>query len=280
MKLKYLLLAIAGLSMFTSCETDEPSLIVAQYQKPTTFVLNTPQFANGVYDLQNAGALNLTFSQPDYGYSAVCKYTIELSKTEDFATPVAMSTTYSVCDIDIDANDFAMSVCTAFGWESQSDVDAALHYLARLIEAEDLDSIYRRLSVICYEDIGLANPSMGPKVDAAIHAAERTGLPEARIPLGTIVVEMALSPKSNSGHLALDLALQDIRNGNTGNLPEHLRTNSKTYKYPHDYPNAWVKQQYLPDKLVGRKYYQPKTTSKYEQSLKQIYDKLNELEKR
>ena len=126
MKLKYLLLAIAGLSMFTSCETDEPSLIVAQYQKPTTFVLNTPQFANGVYDLQNAGALNLTFSQPDYGYSAVCKYTIELSKTEDFATPVAMSTTYSVCDIDIDANDFAMSVCTTYGWESQADIDAAL----------------------------------------------------------------------------------------------------------------------------------------------------------
>ena len=112
--------------MFTSCETDEPSLIVAQYQKPTTFVLNTPQFANGVYDLQNAGALNLTFSQPDYGYSAVCKYTIELSKTEDFATPVAMSTTYSVCDIDIDANDFAMSVCTTYGWESQADIDAAL----------------------------------------------------------------------------------------------------------------------------------------------------------
>lgn len=161
-----------------------------------------------------------------------------------------------------------------------SDVNAALHYLARLIEAGDLDSIFRRLSVIVYEDIGLANPSMGPKLDAAIHAAERTGLPEARIPLGTIVVEMALSPKSNSGHLALDAALQDIRNGNTGNLPEHLRTNSKTYKYPHNYPNAWVKQQYLPDKLVGRKYYQPKITSKYEQTLKQIYDKLNELEKR
>lgn len=126
MKLKYLLLAIAGLSMFTSCETDEPSLIVAQYQKPTTFVLNTPQFANGVYDLQNAGALNLTFSQPDYGYSAVCKYTVELSQTEDFATPVAMSTPFSVCDIDIDANDFAMSVCSAYGWESQADIDAAL----------------------------------------------------------------------------------------------------------------------------------------------------------
>ncbi len=161
-----------------------------------------------------------------------------------------------------------------------SDVNASLHYLARLIEAGDLDSIFRRLSVIVYEDIGLANPSMGPKVDAAIHAAERVGLPEARIPLGTIVVEMALSPKSNSGEMAIDAALMDIRSGNTGNLPEHLRTNSTTYLYPHNYPNAWVKQQYLPDKLIGRKYYQPKTTSKYEQSLKSVYDKLNELEKR
>ena len=161
-----------------------------------------------------------------------------------------------------------------------SDVNAALHYLARLIEAGDLDSIFRRLSVIVYEDIGLANPGMGPKVDAAIHAAERTGLPEARIPLGTIVIEMALSPKSNSGETAIDAALNDIRSGNTGNLPEHLRTNSKTYKYPHDYPNAWVKQQYLPDKLVGRKYYKPKTTSKYEQSLKAVYHKINELEKK
>lgn len=161
-----------------------------------------------------------------------------------------------------------------------SDVNASLHYLARLLEAGDLDSIFRRLSVIVYEDIGLANPSMGPKVDAAIHAAERVGLPEARIPLGTVVVEMALSPKSNSGESAIDAALMDIRSGNTGNLPEHLRTNSTTYLYPHNYKNAWVKQQYLPDKLVGRKYYQPKTTSKYEQSLKSVYDKLNELEKR
>lgn len=161
-----------------------------------------------------------------------------------------------------------------------SDANAALHYLARLLEAGDLDSIFRRLSVIVYEDIGLANPSMGPKLDAAIHAAERVGLPEARIPLGTVVIEMALSPKSNSGEMAIDAALSDIRSGNTGNLPEHLRTNSTTYLYPHNYPNAWVKQQYLPDKLVGRKYYQPKTTSKYEQSLKSVYDKLNELEKR
>ena len=159
-----------------------------------------------------------------------------------------------------------------------SDVNASLHYLARLIEAEDLDSIYRRMTVIAYEDIGLANPSMGPKVDACINACERLGLPEARIPLATVVVELALSPKSNSAHVALDNALLDIRNGNTGNVPSHIKTNSKDYKYPHDYPNAFVRQQYLPDKIKNRKYYIPKTTSKYETTLKNVYDKLNKLQ--
>ena len=159
-----------------------------------------------------------------------------------------------------------------------SDVNASLHYLARLIEAEDLDSIYRRMTVIAYEDIGLANPSMGPKVDACINACERLGLPEARIPLATVVVELALSPKSNSAHVALDNALLDIRNGNTGNVPSHIKTNSKDYKYPHDYPNAFVKQQYLPDKIKNRKYYIPKTTSKYETALKNVYDKLEKLQ--
>jgi len=157
-----------------------------------------------------------------------------------------------------------------------SDVNAALHYLARLIIAEDLDSIYRRMSVIAYEDIGLANPSMGPKVDACINACERLGLPEARIPLSNIVIELCLSPKSNSAYNAIDMALNDIYSGNTGNVPNHIKTNSKDYLYPHNYPNAYVKQQYLPDKLVGKKYYQPKTTSKYEQSLKNVYEKLSQ----
>lgn len=155
-----------------------------------------------------------------------------------------------------------------------SDVNAALHYLARLIEAEDLDIIYRRMSVIAYEDIGLANPNIGPKVEAAINASERLGLPEARIPLGNIVVELALSPKSNTSHLALDAALNDIRRGNTGNVPNHIKTNSIDYKYPHDYPNNWVKQQYLPDNIKDRKYFKPKANSKYEQSLKQVYENL------
>ena len=157
-----------------------------------------------------------------------------------------------------------------------SDVDAALHYLARLIEAEDLDIIYRRMSVIAYEDIGLANPNMGLKVDACINACERLGLPEARIPLAQTVIELALSPKSNSAYLALDSALNDINKGNTGNVPNHIKTSSKDYKYAHDYPNHVVKQQYLPDNLIGRRYYKP-GPNKNEQVLKEINDKLKEI---
>ena len=157
-----------------------------------------------------------------------------------------------------------------------SDVDAALHYLGRLIMEGDLDSIYRRMSVIAYEDIGLANPGIGPKVDAAINAAERVGLPEARIPLGTIVAEMALSPKSNTAHIALDKALEDIEKGNTGNIPNHIKTTSPEYKYPHDYKGAYVKQQYLPDRIKNKKYYIPKNIG-YEKQIKEIYERLEKL---
>lgn len=160
-----------------------------------------------------------------------------------------------------------------------SDVDASLHYLARLITEGDLDSIYRRMSVIAYEDIGLANPSIGPKVIAAIEAAERVGLPEARIPLGTIVTEMALSPKSNSAHLALDEAIEDIEKGNTGNVPNHIKTDSKEYLYPHDYPNSYVYQEYLPKKLKEKKYYHPKTTG-YEKNIKSYYDFIESMKKK
>jgi len=159
-----------------------------------------------------------------------------------------------------------------------SDVDAALHYLARLVASEDLDSIYRRLSVIAYEDIGLANPAIGPRLDAAINASERVGLPEARIPLGTIVCEMALSPKSNTAHIAFDMALKDIESGSCGSVPNHLKPDSLDYKYPHDYKGAYVVQQYLPDKLKNRKYYCPKDIG-CEATFKQIYDKLQAINK-
>ncbi len=154
-----------------------------------------------------------------------------------------------------------------------SDVDAALHYLGRLLEAGDLDSIYRRMSVIAYEDIGLANPSIGPKVMAAIHASELIGLPEAVIPLGVVVTEMALSPKSNSAYLAIHAAINDIRSGNTGNVPNHIKTSSTTYKYPHDYKNDWVYQEYMPENLKGKRYYQAKI-NKYEANINKLYNEM------
>ena len=154
-----------------------------------------------------------------------------------------------------------------------SDVHASVYYLARLIEGGDLESICRRLSVIVYEDIGLANSSMGPKVDAAVNCALRLGLPEARIPLSCVVIELALSPKTNSAELAIDKALNDIRSFDTGNVPKHLHNPSDTYLYPHDYPNSYVKQQYLPDGIKNREYYTPKN-NRNERLLKDIMDKL------
>ena len=139
-----------------------------------------------------------------------------------------------------------------------SDVNASLHYLARLISMGDLDSIYRRMSVIAYEDIGLANPNMGVRVDSCIRACELVGLPEARIPLGQMVIDLALSPKSNSAHTALDLAIKDVEDGYTPKVPSHINSSAYGYKYPHDYPNNYVVQQYMPDELINRKYYKPK----------------------
>lgn len=156
-----------------------------------------------------------------------------------------------------------------------SDPDAALHYLSRLLFVGDLDSIYRRLSVIVYEDIGLANPGLGPKLHAAISASELIGMPEAIIPLGQVVVEMALSPKSNSAHNAIFSAYKDVESGITGDIPENIRIDTKTYLYPHDYPKSYVKQQYLPDNLLNKKYYIEKL-NKYEQNIYKIYKEMKE----
>ncbi|MGM0435816.1 MAG: replication-associated recombination protein A [Bacillota bacterium] len=163
-----------------------------------------------------------------------------------------------------------------------SDVDAALHYLARLIKMEDLDSILRRLTVIAYEDVGLANPSIFSKMDACARACERVGFPEARIPLADLTVEMALSPKSNSAYKALDKALEDIENGKMGKVPNHLINvanfeDKAAYLYPHDYDHHVVKQQYLPDQLAQTRYYEPAKTGKYERSLKERMDAINRI---
>ncbi|CAM3940976.1 replication-associated recombination protein A [Lederbergia lenta] len=165
-----------------------------------------------------------------------------------------------------------------------SDTNAALHYLGRLIEAGDLPSISRRLLVIAYEDIGLANPQAGPRTLAAIQTAEKIGFPEARIPLANAIIELCLSPKSNSAISAIDAALADIRSGRSGEIPMHLKDahykgakdlgRGIGYKYPHDYDTGWVKQQYLPDKLKNKQYYQPKQTGKFEQALATVYEKI------
>jgi putative ATPase len=155
-----------------------------------------------------------------------------------------------------------------------SDVDAALHYLARLIAMEDLSSILRRLTVIAWEDIGLANPDVVSRMDACCNACERVGFPEARIPLGMMVVDLALSPKSNSAHTSLDDALKDVLEGITPPIPNHLINvanyeDKKKYLYPHDFDQALVKQQYLPDELMNKVYYFAKNTGKYERALEQ-----------
>ncbi len=156
-----------------------------------------------------------------------------------------------------------------------SDADAALHYLSRLIEGGDYDIIYRRMLAMCYEDIGLANPSMGPKVVAAIEAAERLGYPEMILPLSNAVIDMALSPKSNSAYLAINSALNRLKQGNIGNIPNNITNHTTAYLYPHDYPPYYyVKQPYLPEKIRTDIYYRPKN-NKYETELK----KFNEIKK-
>ena len=161
-----------------------------------------------------------------------------------------------------------------------SDPDAACHYLARLLEAGQMPSACRRLMVIAAEDVGLAYPMIIPIVNACVDMALKLGMPEARIPLGDAAVLMATSPKSNSGHIALDAALADVRKGNTGDFPRHLQNihadsytmeREQGYLYPHDFPNHWVKQQYLPDELVGAHYYEY-GPNKLEQASKQYWD--------
>jgi len=161
-----------------------------------------------------------------------------------------------------------------------SDPDAAVHYLARLLEAGQMQAACRRLMVIAAEDVGLAYPMILPIVKSCVDMALMTGMPEARIPLGDAAVLMATSPKSNTGHIALDAALQDIRKGKGSDFPRHLQNvhadtytmeREQGYKYPHDYPNHWVKQQYLPDELKDTKYYEY-GPNKVEQLAKQYWD--------
>lgn len=168
-----------------------------------------------------------------------------------------------------------------------SDVNASLHYAARLIEAGDLPSLARRLTVIAYEDIGLANPDAQIHTVTALEAAQKIGFPEARILIANIVIDLALSPKSNSAYVAMDKALSDLhQNGNLA-IPRHLRGghyagskelgNAQDYKYPHNYPGNWVQQDYLPEKIKYADYFIPNENGKYERALGMTKNKIDQL---
>ncbi|PYF08828.1 replication-associated recombination protein A [Ureibacillus chungkukjangi] len=167
-----------------------------------------------------------------------------------------------------------------------SDTNAAVYYLAHLLENGDLIAVCRRLLVMAYEDIGLANPAVGAHVYAATEAAKTLGLPEARIPLANAVIEMCLSPKSNSAYSALDAATAAIHEGKTGDIPSHLRDSHYAgakvlghvgYQYPHDYPigtfGGWVNQEYLPESLTNIEFYKPVLAGE-EKRTAAIYEKL------
>ena len=164
-----------------------------------------------------------------------------------------------------------------------SDPDAAVHYLARILAADDLPSACRRLMVCACEDVGLANPQIIPIVKAAVDAAMMVGLPEARIPLADAVILVALSPKSNAAYNAINAAMGDVQAGKGGGFPRQLqnkhydgddvKNKGQHYLYPHDYPDHWVRQQYLPDSLAGTVYYKP-CGNKTEQAYYEYWKKL------
>ena len=164
-----------------------------------------------------------------------------------------------------------------------SDPDAAVHYAARLCEAGDIISLSRRLLVIASEDIGLAYPMAVPIVKACVDSAMQLGLPEARLPLAEAAILLATAPKSNSAIMAVDMALSDVRKGEATGFPRALQNKhfdgdeaaekGQHYLYPHDFPNHWVQQQYLPDNLVGRKYYEY-GDNKTEQMSKAYWEKI------
>lgn len=164
-----------------------------------------------------------------------------------------------------------------------SDPDAALHYLARLLQSGDLPSACRRLVVCACEDVGLAYPQIIPIVKSAVDIAMMVGLPEARIPLADAVILVATAPKSNSGEAAIDKAMADVQSGNYGPIPRQLQNKhfdgedaeekGQFYIYPHDYENHWVYQQYLPDRIKNKKYYEF-GPNKNEQAFKSYWDRV------
>ena len=206
-------------------------------------------------------------------------------KPQDHTIPITMADAKAVSQksalrADRDGDNFYDLLSALQKSIRGSDPDAACHYLARLLEAGQMQAACRRLMVIAAEDVGLAFPQIIPIVNGAVDMALKLGMPEARIPLGDAAVLMATSPKSNSGHVALDAALEDVRKGRGLGFPRQLQNvhadsytmeREQGYKYPHHYPGHWIAQQYLPDDLVGTKYYEY-GSNKLEQSAKLYWD--------
>ena len=169
-----------------------------------------------------------------------------------------------------------------------SDPDAAIHYLARILAADDLPSACRRLMVCACEDVGLANPQIIPIVKAAVDAAMMVGLPEAQIPLADAVILVAMSPKSNSGCIAIEKAMADVQAGKGGGFPRNLqnkhydgadaKVKGQHYLYPHSFPDHWTEQQYMPDQLIGTVYYEP-GENKNEQAYKEYWRRIKNRDK-
>lgn len=189
---------------------------------------------------------------------------------------------YNTSTMDKNATNFYDNLSAYHKSIRGSDPDAAIFYLAKLLQDNNMLPIFRRLYAIAYEDIGMANPKIGPDVHAAIEAAKAIGLPEARIPLANITIELALSPKSNSAISAVDEAI-NLLNNSDYSPPHHIRDNhykSATklgvsgYKYPHNYVNNWVEQQYLPDKIKNKKFYKKNPYSTYETKLYEYWYKI------
>ena len=231
--------------------------------------------ANG--DLRSAlNALEVAVKSTNKDKNGVIKITLEIAEE-------CMQQKAFTHDAD---GDLHYDVISAFQKSIRgSDVNAALHYLARLIVGGELITICRRLLVIAYEDIGLANPQAAERTVLAIDAAKQLGFPEARIPLANAVIDLSLSPKSNSSISAIDAAISDVKAGKGGHIPDYLKDShyqgSKDlkhgvgYKYPHNYPNHWVKQAYLPETLRDRQYFKAGQTGKYERALEQYRQYLN-----
>lgn len=210
---------------------------------------------------------------------------VNFSKTEDVITQSLAIRALGGVNKALGHNDL-YDILSAFQKAIRgSDVDASLHYLARLLSLGDLEIIKRRLLVIFYEDIGLANPNLGPRVLAACDTAISVGLSEAKHPLAVAVIEMALSPKSNTAYQAINKAIERYNKGDVDPIPNHIlnthiNKDPSIYKYPHDYKNSYVVQQYLPDNIVDDIYYEPKSESNYESALKKRLEALNNFKKK